>query len=63
MAATFDTDGNLLVTGAYDGTVNIWSVEGHCLDTFSKITDRVSSIAYIPSTKTYWITGIKRQVI
>ncbi|KAH9545031.1 hypothetical protein CY35_12G027600 [Sphagnum magellanicum] len=59
-AATFDIEGKWLVTGAYDGTVKIWSQEGHCLDTFSKITDCVTSIAYITSTRTYWITGRER---
>ncbi|BBN08823.1 hypothetical protein MPTK1_4g14760 [Marchantia polymorpha subsp. ruderalis] len=60
---TYDKDSKWLVTGGYDGCVKIWSQEGHCLDCFDNITDCVTSIAYVFSTRCYWITGKNNSVV
>ncbi|XP_073396093.1 uncharacterized protein [Physcomitrium patens] len=62
-AAAFDMDANLLVTGGYDGSLNIWSPEGHRLDSFPNLTNLITSIAYLPSTHTYWVCGKHRSVV
>ncbi|KAJ7533731.1 hypothetical protein O6H91_13G061400 [Diphasiastrum complanatum] len=62
-AAAYNIDGKVLLTGSYDGTVKMWSHAGHCLDTFKGVNDRVTSIAYVPSTKTIWVTGKDRYPI
>lgn len=61
-AAAFDMDANLLVTGGYDGSLNIWSPEGHRLDSFPNLTNLITSIAYLPSTHTYWVCGKHRSL-
>ncbi|GBG74555.1 hypothetical protein CBR_g18966 [Chara braunii] len=58
-----DTDNNWLISGGLDGTMKIWSHEGRCLDTFENFTDSITSIAYLTSTKTYWVTGKSRKMI
>ncbi|KAI5063504.1 hypothetical protein GOP47_0022051 [Adiantum capillus-veneris] len=62
-SAAYDKDLKVLVSGAYDGSLKLWSHEGHCLDTFNSIIDCVTSIAYIPQTKCYWVTGKARYPI
>jgi len=62
-SVAFDTDNNWLVTGSYDGTVKIWSQEGRCLDVFEGLSDTVTGICYVGSTKNYWITGKHRKLV
>ncbi|KAK3240375.1 hypothetical protein CYMTET_49778 [Cymbomonas tetramitiformis] len=62
-SVAFDTDNNWLITGSYDGTVKIWSQEGRCLDVFHGLSDTVTGLCYVNSTKTYWITGKSRKVV
>ncbi|WP_369212007.1 hypothetical protein [Streptomyces flavofungini] len=47
--ATADPDGNLLVTGAADGTVSLWRLDvGRCLRTFTPHRWEVGQIALLP---------------
>lgn len=57
-ASAYDTDSKWLLTGCYDGTLKIWSQEGHCLDIFQKLCDSsITSVAFIAATRCYWVTS------
>ena len=49
MHVAFNPDGTLVVTGADDGTVNLWSVDGSsALRTFRPHTNSVTSVSFSP---------------
>ncbi|OIR17232.1 caspase domain protein [mine drainage metagenome] len=51
-AVDYSADGNIVVTGSYDGTVNLWSVKNaRRLAQFKGCTHPVTSVAYSPDGK------------
>ncbi|GMH37514.1 hypothetical protein BSKO_05387 [Bryopsis sp. KO-2023] len=58
-----DTDNNWVVTGSFDGSFRVWSMEGRCLDRFEGVADGQTIVAYVPLTKMYWITGRNNKLV
>lgn len=42
---------------SFDGKVKLWSSEGHSVDVLDVSLEAITGIAYVPHTKSYWITG------
>ena len=44
-----------LMTGSFDKTVKVWSLDGKLIFKFSDFTQPVTGLAYVNPTKTVWI--------
>lgn len=54
---TYSSDGNFIVTGAYDGKVKVWNVQnGFCILTFSEHTSGVTAVDFSRNKK-FFITA------
>jgi WD40 repeat protein len=46
-----------IITGGFDRTVKLWSLDGNLLQKFDGFSDTISSIVYIIPTQTLWISS------
>lgn len=44
-----------LMTGSFDKTAKVWSLDGKLIFKFSDFLNPVTGITYVPTTKTVWI--------
>ncbi|KAI9091859.1 WD40-repeat-containing domain protein [Phlyctochytrium arcticum] len=52
-----DADNSWLITGSFDRSVKLWSLDGNLLQRFDGIGDTVTSLCYVLPTQTLWITA------
>ncbi|CAH8452553.1 unnamed protein product [Heterobilharzia americana] len=48
---------NLVISGSFDRYVKVWDDEGQLINTIENFNNSISSIAYIPTTDTFWVTS------
>lgn len=51
-----------LMTGSFDKTVKVWSLDGKLIYKFTEFTNPVTGLTYVNATKTVWIGETKRNV-
>ncbi|XP_024530233.1 uncharacterized protein LOC9659693 [Selaginella moellendorffii] len=54
-AVAYDKDAKTLITGSYDGSIKIWSHEGHCMDEFIGHSTPSIIDTLAPSDVTEWV--------
>ena len=54
-ALAVDAASNWIVTGSFDNSLAVWSIEGKSINRVYGLPDRLSSIAYFSATRTVWI--------
>ncbi|KAJ3139429.1 hypothetical protein HK101_003641 [Irineochytrium annulatum] len=52
-----DADNSWLITGSFDRTVKLWSLDGNLLQRFDGFGDTITSVCYVLPTQTLWITA------
>ncbi|TPX61874.1 hypothetical protein PhCBS80983_g00825 [Powellomyces hirtus] len=52
-----DADNSWLITGSFDCSVKLWSLDGNLLQRFDGLSDTVTSLCYVLPTQTLWITA------
>ncbi|KAI9223453.1 quinon protein alcohol dehydrogenase-like superfamily [Blastocladiella britannica] len=52
-----DAENAWLMTGSFDRTVKLWSLDGNCLQKFDGFLDTITGICYVPPIQTLWITS------
>ncbi|KAJ3124143.1 hypothetical protein HK098_001370 [Nowakowskiella sp. JEL0407] len=52
-----DADNSWLITGSFDRTVKLWSLDGNLLQKFDGFSDTITSLCYVVPTQTLWITA------
>ncbi|KAJ3015428.1 hypothetical protein HKX48_004593 [Thoreauomyces humboldtii] len=52
-----DLDNSWLITGSFDCSVKLWSLDGNLLQRFDGLSDTVTSLCYVAPTQTLWITA------
>ncbi|KAI8592288.1 quinon protein alcohol dehydrogenase-like superfamily [Geranomyces variabilis] len=52
-----DGENSWLITGSFDCSVKLWSLDGNLLQRFDGLNDTVTSLCYVPKTQTLWITA------
>ncbi|RKP03096.1 hypothetical protein CXG81DRAFT_10019 [Caulochytrium protostelioides] len=57
LAYAKDSDNGWLITGSFDRTVKLWSLDGNSLQKFSNFSDTITSIVYIHPTQTMWVAA------
>ncbi|KAK9831951.1 hypothetical protein WJX81_002208 [Elliptochloris bilobata] len=56
-SACLDAHSNSILAGCLDGSMQLWSIEGRCLDSFDGVADQAVSAACVPMTRSYWATS------
>ncbi|KAF5833397.1 WD40-repeat-containing domain protein, partial [Dunaliella salina] len=57
VSMAYDSSNNCILTGAIDGSMKVWSMEGRLLDKFENINDQPVCVAYVPPINMYWASG------
>ena len=55
-------DENFIITGAFDGSVKVWSYEGRNLESFYSLGEQVYSVCYVPATNAIWVSGLGMKI-
>ncbi|KAJ3362845.1 hypothetical protein GGF32_005246 [Allomyces javanicus] len=50
-----DAENAWIITGSFDRTVKLWSLDGNCLQRFDGFLDSITGLAYVPPVSTLWI--------
>ncbi|KAI8996698.1 quinon protein alcohol dehydrogenase-like superfamily [Gaertneriomyces semiglobifer] len=48
---------NRLITGSFDRSVRLWSLDGNLLQRFEGLSDTITSLCYVLPTQTLWIAA------
>ena len=72
-SASFSSDGEYLLTGSFDNTAKLWSLDGTCLQTFSGHSMPVGSVAFSKDQQLFltgtnkmaklWRRGVEKELI
>lgn len=57
VSMAYDNYNNVILTGAVDGSMKVWSMEGRPLDRFEAINDQAVAVAVVPRINVYWASG------
>ncbi|ORZ33212.1 quinon protein alcohol dehydrogenase-like superfamily [Catenaria anguillulae PL171] len=52
-----DAENAWLMTGSFDRSVKLWSLDGNCLQRFDGFLDSITGLTYVPPVQTLWITA------
>jgi len=52
-----NSDNSWIITGSFDRTVKLWSLDGNLLQNFDGFSNTITSICYVPPTQTLWLTA------
>ncbi|KAG4091430.1 WD40 repeat-like protein [Neocallimastix lanati (nom. inval.)] len=52
-----NSDNSWIITGSFDRTVKLWSLDGNILQNFNGFNNTITSVCYVPPTQTLWLTA------
>ncbi|ORX42833.1 WD40 repeat-like protein [Piromyces finnis] len=52
-----NSDNSWIITGSFDRTVKLWSLDGNLLQNFDGFNNTITSVCHVPPTQTLWLSA------
>eukprot|EP00002_Diphylleia_rotans_P033367 TRINITY_DN7090_c0_g1_i1.p1 TRINITY_DN7090_c0_g1~~TRINITY_DN7090_c0_g1_i1.p1 ORF type:complete len:812 (-),score=137.18 TRINITY_DN7090_c0_g1_i1:340-2775(-) len=59
----FDSDNNWIISGSFDRTIRVWSLDCKLLHRFDNFEDSVTGLCYVPATRSLWASTNTRFLV